>query len=90
MEKCPYYHTNSYQQGECWGTKETEYCHCQGNQQNCDFYPFAYFHKDDNNVSENKVEYLTLQEIINIVNQAAFSAGKHVPEEFYKQLYKGV
>lgn len=54
MKKCEYYHTrerivyNPYTEsqgyteidGECWGTKERDTCHCKGDKSQCDFYPY--------------------------------------------------
>lgn len=33
---CPYYH-NDFGKGECWGTKEREYCDCGGNKKKCNY-----------------------------------------------------
>lgn len=54
MKKCECYHTrerivyNPYTEsqkyteidGECWGTKERDTCHCKGDKSQCDFYPY--------------------------------------------------
>lgn len=55
MKKCEYYYTEVYKTasysngeyrlgdevelGKCYGTRETEYCHCKGDRSQCDFYP---------------------------------------------------
>ena len=81
-----------YEQGYCIATKEQQYCSCGGDESKCDFYSYIR-ERAINNVIENtnnaiENEYLTRQEIVNIVNKTACACGKRVPEEFYKALYE--
>lgn len=93
-KKCEYYSTRKVYSGlldypfpkivgECLGTKECEECKCGGDQKKCDFYSYI-----RENAKEKLIEYLTRQEIVDIVNKAACACGKKVPEEFYKALYE--
>lgn len=40
MSKCDSFHVKSNADcGECWGTREREWCYCGGDPSKCDFYP---------------------------------------------------
>ena len=38
MSACDCYHYE-FKKGRCYGTKEIEYCSCEGDKSRCDFYP---------------------------------------------------
>lgn len=53
--KCDCYHVIEKKpgkfNGECWGTKEREFCTCEGITENCNFYPERRKMKDTDNIS---------------------------------------
>lgn len=82
-DKCFCWHTRTNPWGEevpeCWGVKYGSTCKCGGDESKCDFYP---------DKAREHQKTLTLQEIIDIVNDSARKLNKRVPVDFYERLLR--
>ena len=53
MGQCKYYYED-WHSNRCFGTKDGEYCHCDGEESKCDFYPEK--RKENNNTMKYDIK----------------------------------
>ena len=88
--------------GRCNGTKECEECSCGGDRRKCDFYAYIREQAEEEFDAEVRKalkdlqavhlmpvedQYLSQQEILNLVIDGAQTLNKKVPAEFLERLF---